>query len=82
MNELKQEYRGYTIAVTPNKDHDDLWDFEYRITRDSETVAHKTAGSVTRSQTLGGHLTIEAARLAGWELARIEVDNLLALEAG
>lgn len=77
---IKQEYRGFSIAVTPVKDNDDLWDFEYRIERDSTPVAQRAAGGVTRSQTLGGHATADVARLAGLEVAKIEVDNLLALE--
>ncbi|MEC5160234.1 MULTISPECIES: hypothetical protein [unclassified Janthinobacterium] len=76
----QNEYRGFTISVTPVKDHDDLWDFEYRIVRDGRDAAARAAGDITRSQTLGGYPAPEVARLAGWEVAKIEVDNLLALE--
>ncbi len=75
-----QEYRGFTISVTPVKDCDDLWDFEYRIVRDGRQMAARSPGEIVRSQTLGGHLAPEAACLAGLEVARTEVDNLLALE--
>ncbi|HAT30891.1 MAG TPA: hypothetical protein DCW29_08610 [Janthinobacterium sp.] len=80
MNAQKQDYRGYTIAVTAAKDHDDLWDFEYHIAKDDATVALKRSADVTRSQTMGGHATPDVARLAGWEVAKTEVDNLLALD--
>ena len=77
---IKQEYRGFTIVVTPVKDNDDLWDFEYRIERDSTPLAARAAAAITRSQTLGGHATAEVAHMAGVKVAKIEVDNLLALD--
>ncbi|CDG82668.1 hypothetical protein [Janthinobacterium agaricidamnosum] len=73
MNVLTQEYRGYTIRVTPFQDHDDLWDFTYQLSKDG-------GPAIDGSQTLGGHLTAEIAGFAGVEVARIEVDNLLALD--
>lgn len=76
MQATRQEYKGYTIAVTPLKDHEDLWDFEYRIGKPGQD---DPAAAITRRQSAGGHLTAEAACLAGQEVARTEVDNLLAL---
>jgi hypothetical protein len=72
MQEAQEEYRGYRIAVTPTKDCEDLWDFEYEIT----SVAGAGAAR-TRAKTVGGYATEEVARLAGIEVARIEIDNLL-----
>lgn len=72
MDVLTQEYRGYTISVIPIKDHDDLWDFKYQLNKDG-------AAPVDGLQTLGGHITAEIAGVAGFEVAKIEVDNLLAL---
>ena len=74
-----EEYKGFTIAVTPFKDHGGQWDFEYRISKAGEGDA--SAAAVTRSQTAGGHATAEVARVAGVQVARTEVDNLLALDA-
>jgi len=67
------QYRGFTILVTPQKDNDDLWDFSYRLQRDGQSDALE----VSRSRTLGGHADPEAAYVAGFEVAKIEVDNLL-----
>lgn len=78
MDALDQQYRGFSISVTPLRDHDDLWDFVYHITRSGEPVV--LLGGIARSQTLGGHATPEIACLAGLEVAKTEVDNLLALE--
>ncbi|MES2018464.1 MAG: hypothetical protein V4484_18400 [Pseudomonadota bacterium] len=69
------QYKGYAIDVTPLRDCGDLWDFTYRITRDGHDAV------ITRSQSVGGHATAEAACLAGLQVARIEIDNLLALAA-
>lgn len=80
MDALNQQYRGFVISVTPLRDHDDLWDFVYHITRDGEPVALLGEAGITRSQTLGGHAAPEIASLAGLEVAKTEVDNLLALE--
>ena len=74
------EYKGYTIAVTPLKDTDDLWDFEYRITKlgDGGKDGDPSA-AITRTQSASGHANAEIACVAGLEVARTEVDNLLAL---
>ena len=75
-----EEYKGFTISVTPLKDCGDLWDFEYRITKRGQGGQDTDpAPAITRSQTAGGHATPEVACLAGIQLARIEVDNLLAM---
>jgi hypothetical protein len=75
-----EEYKGFTIAVTPLKDTGDLWDFEYRITKTGQGGQDgDPAAAITRSQSAGGHATPDVARLAGLQVARIEVDNLLAL---
>lgn len=66
-------YRGFTISVTPQKDNEDLWDFTYQLHRDGEPVSEV----ITRSRTLGGYAAPDTARLAGLEVAKIEVDNLL-----
>ncbi|WP_317201902.1 hypothetical protein [Janthinobacterium sp.] len=79
MDTANQEYRGFSISVTPLKDHDDLWDFEYRIVKDGLQLAQQPVGASVRSQTLGGHIAADGARLAGLEVAKIEIDNLLAL---
>lgn len=77
-----EEYKGFTIEVTPLKDCADQWDFEYRITKTGPGGQNgDPATAITRSQTAGGHATPEVACLAGIQVARIEVDNLLALEA-
>jgi hypothetical protein len=75
------EYRGFQIVVTPMKDHEDLWDFQYRISKPGEPGSVASPQSVTRRQTLGGYLNEETACSAGIELAKIEVDNHLALSA-
>jgi hypothetical protein len=74
MQEAVDEYRGYHIVVVPMKDCEDFWDFEYRLSR--------AGGEETRvrSKTAGGHATPDIACFAGIEVARTEVDNLLALE--
>ena len=75
-----EEYKGFTIAVTPLKDTGDLWDFEYRITKLGDGGKDgDPAAAITRTQTAGGHATSETACLAGIQVARTEVDNLLAL---
>jgi len=77
-----EQYKGFTIAVTPVKDNGDLWDFEYRITKIGDGGKDgDPAAAITRSQTAGGHATPDAACLAGMQVGRTEVDNLLALAA-
>lgn len=75
MQNATEEYRGFTIVVEPIKDQDELWDFRYRLARAGEGEAR-----VPRAHTVGGHASPEVACLAGIEVARTEVDNLLALE--
>lgn len=80
MQNTTEEYKGFTIVVTPMKDCGDLWDFEYRITKTGQGGQDTDpAPAITRSQTAGGHATEEVACLAGVQVARTEVDNLLAL---
>lgn len=73
------EYRGFDIEVTPLKDHDDLWDFRYQVTRQGDPEKLAIGHSVARRQTMDGHTTPEAACEAGIQLAKVEVDNFLAL---
>lgn len=73
------QYRGFEIAITPFQDHDDLWDFRYQVTRQGDPEKAAVGHSVSRRQTMDGHTTAEAAREAGILLAKIDVDNFLAL---
>ena len=75
MAEATEEYRGYRIVVTPVLDSDDLWDFEYRIKRIDGSGDERV-----RAKSAGGYATSETACFAGIEVARIEADNLLALD--
>ena len=68
-----EQYRGFTISVTPQKDNDDLWDFTYRLQREGQAEVQ----AITRSRTLGGYAAPETACAAGLEVAKTEVDNLL-----
>lgn len=78
-----EQYKGFTIAVTPLKDNGDLWDYEYRITKSAQGGQDgDPAAAITRSRSAGGHHTPASACLAGIQLARTEVDNLLALASG
>lgn len=78
-----EEYKGFTIAITPMKDNGDLWDFEFRITKRGDGGKDgDPAAAITRTQTAGGHATGESACLAGLQVARTEVDNLLAMAGG
>ena len=78
-----EQYKGFTIAVTPLKANDDLWDFEYRLTKLGDGGKDgDPASAITRSQSAGGHANADIACVAGMEVARTEVDNLLALAAG
>jgi hypothetical protein len=72
-------YRGFDIAVTPFPDHDDLWDFRYQVTRQGDPEKAAIGHSVSRRQTMDGHTTADAACEAGIQLAKVEVDNFLAL---
>lgn len=76
MQEAREQYRGFQISVMPFKDREDLWDYTYRI----ERIGGPAATAVSkRAQTVGGYLSAEVACRAGIEVARTEVDNLLAL---
>ena len=78
-----EQYKGFTIAITPLKDSGDLWDYEYRITKRGQGGQDgDPAAAITRSGTAGGHASPEIACLSGMQVARIEVDNLLALASG
>jgi phage tail sheath gpL-like len=79
MNPRTVEYRGYQIVVTPIKDHDDLWDFTYQISKTGDPAAAILGHSVTRRQSLGGRATAATACDAGIELAKTEIDNRIAL---
>ncbi|MGZ3158112.1 MAG: hypothetical protein ACXU7D_04380 [Burkholderiaceae bacterium] len=79
MESKTEEYRGYQIVVTPIKDHEDLWDFKYHITKIGDPAAASVGHAVSRRETLGGYTTAATACDAGIEVARIEVDNYLAL---
>lgn len=72
-------YRGFDIEVSPFLDHDDLWDFRYQVTRQGDLQKTAIGHSVARRQTMDGHTTAEAALEAGIQLAKVEVDNFLAL---
>ncbi|MDB5907106.1 MAG: hypothetical protein JWP34_1220 [Massilia sp.] len=74
MQEAAEQYRGYQIVVVPIKDCEDFWDFEYRLSRGADPELR------LRSKTAGGYATPDIARFAGVEVARTEIDNLLALE--
>ncbi len=78
MPKSSEQYRGYTITVLPIKDHDDLWDAEYELVPAGGEVPARPK----RSMTANGHTDAAAAQLSGFEVARIEVDNLLALRQG
>jgi hypothetical protein len=76
MPDASEEYRGYRITVVPVKDCEDRWDFEYRIGPFGGDDQIRS-----RSKTAGGYMTIDAACLAGIEVARTEIDSLLALDS-
>lgn len=79
METKTDEYRGFQIIVTPIKDHEDLWDFKYQITKIGDPATAVAGHAVSRRETLGGYATAATACDAGVEVARIEVDNYLAL---
>jgi hypothetical protein len=76
-NTMSNEYRGYRIDVKAMQDCEDRWDFDYTLTRldGKGEVRH-------RSHTVNGQATAEVARVAAIEVARIEIDNVLAMQAG
>ena len=79
MDTKTEEYRGFQIVVTPMKDHDDLWDFKYQISKAGDPEAASVGHSISRRETQGGYLTAATACDAGIEVAKIEVDNRIAL---
>jgi hypothetical protein len=79
METKTEDYRGYQITVTPIKDHLGLWDFQYRISKTGDQDTASVGHSVSRRDTLGGYATAETACDAGVEVAKIEIDNRLAL---
>jgi len=72
------DYRGFQLLVTPVMSHEGLWEFSYRILRPGQRTDSEEV--VLRRQTVNFHRTAEAAYMAGIELAKVEVDNLRALE--
>lgn len=71
------EYRGYKIDVKAIQDCEDRWDFDYTLTPlDGKGEVRQ------RSQTINGQMTADAAHTAAIEVARIEIDNLLAMHPG
>jgi hypothetical protein len=75
MDSRTDQYKGFAISVSAVKDCEDLWDFTYQISGPGRPTS-------TRSQSAGGHATPAVACAAGLEVARTEVDNLLALSSG
>ena len=71
-------YRGFQLLVTPVMDHEGLWEYRYCILRAGQKADGEDV--VLRRRTVNFHRTAEAACMAGIELAKIEVDNLRALE--
>lgn len=76
-SDQNKQYRGYTIAVTACIDCEDRWDFAYTLTPvdGKGEVRH-------RSHTVNGQMTQDAAQVAAIEVARTEIDNVLAMQAG
>lgn len=79
METKSEEYRGFVIVVTPIKDHEELWDFQYQITKAGDSNVTSVGHSITRRETLGGYATADTACDAGIEVAKIEIDNYIAL---
>ena len=79
METKTEEYRGFQIVVTSIIDHEDLWDFKYHITKIGNQVTASVGNSISRRETLGGYATAATACDAGIEVAKIEVDNYIAL---
>ena len=78
METVTLDYRGCQLMVTPVMHHEGLWDYSYRIMRAGQKADGKDV--ILRRRTATSHSTAEAACNAGVELAKIEVDNLRALE--
>lgn len=73
-----EEYKGYTITVTPMQDNGGLWDFAYCLTGHAQDKGAAEA-AISRSKTAGGYNSPAIARSAGLQVGRTEVDNLLAM---
>jgi hypothetical protein len=71
-------YRGFQLLVTPVMDHEGLWEYSYCILRAGQQADGKDV--VLRRRTVNFHRSADAACMAGIELAKVEVDNLRALE--
>ena len=54
MENTTVEYRGFQIVVTPIKDHEDLWDFTYQISKAGDTDPPVAIDTISRTQTLAG----------------------------
>ena len=72
------DYRGFRLLVTPVMDHEGLWEYSYRILRAGQPLDGKAL--VLRRRTVNFPSPADAACRAGIELAKVEVDNLRALE--
>ncbi|MGB7195918.1 MAG: hypothetical protein WBD81_20885 [Collimonas pratensis] len=66
------EYRGYVITPKPVQGHDDLWHDGYQIFKGRISVS-------SRTNTDSHHSTLSAANDSSVELAKTEVDNLVAM---
>lgn len=71
------QYRGYQITVAAHQDCEDRWDFDYTL-----TPLDGKGETRQRSHTVNGQMTEDAAQMAAVEVARIEIDNLLAMQGG
>jgi hypothetical protein len=79
VEKLTVAYRGFDIQVTASIDHDDLWDFEYQIVKAGDAGSRAMSQVAARKRTMGQYATEAGARDAGVDVARIEIDNLVAL---
>ena len=79
MEKVTVAYRGFEITVTAGVDHDDLWDFEYQIAKTGDGATQAMVNSEAQTRTMGQYATEVGACDAGIEVAKIEVDNLIAL---
>ncbi|MBC7489762.1 MAG: hypothetical protein H7240_07090 [Glaciimonas sp.] len=79
MEKSSVAYRGFEILVSAAIDHDDLWDYEYRISHADASAAPSKLDIAPRTRTKGQYATEAGACDAGVEVAKIEIDNLIAL---
>ena len=82
MQPVTEQYRGFQIVLQPMLGNDELWDFEYRITKLEDVAALPAEIIWTRTKTAGGYATEDMACMAAGEVARIEIDNLVSLHQG